>query len=126
MPSRRLVSKELADLFGVLANADRIRIVEELRGRELDVNSLQQALEIPQARVSQHLSVLRAHRLVAERRAGRHVYYHLQQPALADWILRGLEFFRGEMNFGHDIEAAIEEARALWAPDTQEPEGASA
>lgn len=114
MPSRRLVSKELADLFGVLANPDRIRIVEELRGRELDVNSLQQALEIPQARVSQHLSVLRAHRLVDERRAGRHVYYHLLQPTLADWILQGLEFFGGELNFGQDMQNAINEARALW------------
>jgi ArsR family transcriptional regulator len=126
MPSRRLVSKELAELFGVLSNPDRIRIVEELRGRELDVNSLQQSLDIPQARVSQQLAVLRSHRLVTERRAGRHVYYHLQQPALADWILQGLEFFRGEMNFGHDMETAIEEALALWGSESQESEGAPA
>ena len=117
MPSRRLVSRELADLFGVLANADRIRIIEELRGSERDVHTLQQALEIPQARVSQHLAILRAHRLVAERRASRHVYYHLLQPALAGWILQGLDYFRGEPAFGQDLRSAIDEARALWSAE---------
>jgi DNA-binding transcriptional ArsR family regulator len=117
MPSRRLVSRELADLFAVLANADRIRIIEELRSSERDVNTLQNALDIPQARVSQHLAVLRAHRLVAERRAGRHSYYHLLQPALADWILQGLDYFRGELDFGQDMRSAINEARALWSAE---------
>jgi DNA-binding transcriptional ArsR family regulator len=116
MPNRRLISRELADLFGVLANPDRIRIIEELRGGELDVNGLQRALDIPQARVSQHLAVLRAHRIAAERREGRHVYYHLLQPQLAEWIVQGLEFFGGELSFGQQMRAAIDEVRALWSP----------
>jgi DNA-binding transcriptional ArsR family regulator len=116
MPSRRIVSKELADLFGVLAHPDRIRVIEELRGREVDVHGLQESLDIPQTRISQHLAVLRAHRIVAERREGRHVFYHLQQPLLAAWILRGLDFFGGELGVGDQMREAIEEVRAIWGP----------
>lgn len=46
MPHRLLVTKELADLLGVLAHPHRIRIIEELRASERDVNSLQEALAI--------------------------------------------------------------------------------
>jgi DNA-binding transcriptional ArsR family regulator len=127
MPKRRLVSKELSDLFGVLGNPDRIRIIEELRNGEVDVNGLQQALDVPQSRISQHLAVLRAHRIVSERRNGRHVYYHLQQPALAAWILQGLDFSGGELGFGEHMREAIEEVRSLWSsapePETEEALG---
>jgi len=115
MPNRRLVSKELADLFGVLANPDRIRIIEELRNGEVDVNGLQHALDVPQSRISQHLALLRAHRIVSERRDGRHVYYHLQQPSLAAWILQGLDFSAGEVGFGEQMREAIEEVRTIWS-----------
>jgi DNA-binding transcriptional ArsR family regulator len=125
MPSRRLVSKELADLFGVLANPDRIRIIEELRNGEVDVNGLHHALDVPQSRISQHLAVLRAHRIVSERRDGRHVYYHLQQPSLAGWILQGLDFSGGELGFGEQMREAIEEVRTIWgAARERDPEEA--
>ncbi|MCP6768773.1 metalloregulator ArsR/SmtB family transcription factor, partial [Klebsiella pneumoniae] len=67
MPHRDLVTKELAELLGVLAHPHRIRIIEELRDGEHDVNSLQQVLGISHSGVSQHLMVLRASRLVSVR-----------------------------------------------------------
>lgn len=114
MPGRKVISNELALLFGVLAHPDRIRIVEELHDRELDVNALQAALEVSHSRVSQHLSVLRAHRLVAERRAGRHVFYRLLQPSLAKWIFGAVEFFDGRREWDRDVSVAAEEAREHW------------
>ena len=44
MPQQSLASREMASLLGVLAHPHRIRIVEELRAGELDVNSLQSIL----------------------------------------------------------------------------------
>lgn len=114
MPARAKVSKELADLFGVLSNPHRIRIVEELRGGEVDVNGLQTAVGISHSGVSQHLSVLRAHHLVAERRDGRRVFYRLPQPELAEWILAGLNFVEGEIAHTNEIRFAVEQARQLW------------
>lgn len=99
-------------MFGVLSNADRIRIVEELRGGERDVGTLQSVLEISRPRVSQHLALLKAHRLVEERREGRHVFYRLTVGELASWVLQGLDFV--ELEIKADLRKAIEEAVGQW------------
>jgi DNA-binding transcriptional ArsR family regulator len=65
--------------------------------------------------VSQLLSVLRAHRLVAERRQGRHVFYHLPQPKLARWLLDGIDFLAGSADVADDVRHAIAHVRAQWA-----------
>lgn len=82
---------ELAKLLGVMSHPDRLRILEELQDHEQDVGTLQERLGLPQARASQHLATLRAHRLVTERRVGRHVFYRLLQPDIVAWIMAGLE-----------------------------------
>jgi DNA-binding transcriptional ArsR family regulator len=117
MPSRLIVSRELADLFRLLAHADRLRMVEELRLGEKDVTGLAAALDLPATRVSQHLALLRAQRLVEERRDGRNHFYCLSRPHLADWIIDALPF----VDIRQRLEEAehIDAARALWSvPDT--------
>jgi len=116
MPSRQVVARELAELFGVFAHPDRIRLVEELRGGEKDVNALQAALGVTHSRTSQNLAILRARRIVAERREGRHVFYRLVNPALADWIVQGLPFLDIDLQAVEARRTAIEEVRLLWAP----------
>ncbi len=113
MPSRSLVAKELASIFKVIAHPDRIRIIEELRVGERDVNTMIASLGLPGPRVSQHLSLLRAHRMVEERRDGRHHFYHLSQPEIARWIAEGLLFVEGRM--GGLSKSAIDSARELWS-----------
>ena len=113
MPSRVKVSKELAEVFKVIAHPDRIRLIEELAAAEQDVNSLATTLGLPGPRVSQHLSLLRLHRIVEERRDGRHHFYHLVHPQLAGWIVDGLSFVAGRMT---GISASdIKQTRQLWS-----------
>ncbi len=116
MPSRLIVSKELAELMKLIAHPDRLRLIEELRLGEKDVTSIAVALDLPSARVSQHLASLRAHRLVQERREGRNHFYRLTQPAIAGWIVEALEF----LNVPSPIEDGehIDRVRELWAADT--------
>jgi DNA-binding transcriptional ArsR family regulator len=114
MPHRAVVAKELADLMAALSHPGRVRIVEELRDGERDVNALQAALQISHSGVSQHLGVLRAHRLVAERREGRHVFYRLCQPELAAWLADAMQFLEGETSAADDLRKAIKKARAVW------------
>ena len=83
---------DLAEIVRVIAHPDRIRLITALQAERLDVNGLADELVLPPTRVSQHLSVLRAHHIVERRSAGRHRYYHLVQPAIARWILEGLRF----------------------------------
>jgi ArsR family transcriptional regulator len=67
-----------------LADRNRLRILSLLRDGELCVCNLMAALNISQALVSHHLSVLRAAGLVCERRDGRWVYYSLEPNALQE------------------------------------------
>ncbi len=113
MPGRHVVARELAEIFKIIAHPDRIRMIEELRSGEKDVNTLAKALDLPGARVSQHLSLMRAHRLVEERRDGRHHFYHLTQPEIAGWIVDGLDFVEGRVN--GPAKSSIKQARRLWS-----------
>jgi DNA-binding transcriptional ArsR family regulator len=114
MPFRELATSELASLLSVLAHPQRIRIVEELRRQEHDVNFLAEALAISHSRVSQHLALLRSHHLVETRRDGRHVYYHLSRPELASWLLNGLDFVEAELARNESVRDALSEARNAW------------
>lgn len=114
MPVRLLVTKELSKFLGVLSHPHRIRIVEELRSEERDVNFLEKALGISHARVSQHLALMRSHRLVVERRQGRRVFYRLVQPELAGWLLEGLDFIERDINAVENIRNAVEEVKSQW------------
>ena len=114
MPWRAIVSKDLAELLGVLAHPHRLRIIQEIHSGEKDVNSLEASLGISHSRVSQHLSLLRSHRLVAERREGRHVHYRLVEPKLAEWLANGFEFLTVDSTHQHEVAEALEKARGIW------------
>lgn len=116
MPGRLIVSRELADLLKLLGHPDRLRMIEELRLGEKDVTSIADALNLPATRVSQHLALLRAHRLVEERRNGRSHFYRLAQPHLAAWIVEALQFVdvRNRLEEGEHID----NVRALWTAPT--------
>lgn len=114
MPYRKIAARELAILFGVLSHPERLRIVEELGHRELDVATLQGILEISHAKTSRQLALLRAHRLVQERQEGRHVFYRLADPAIAHWVADGLTFIQASHTAAEDIREAAEKSRAAW------------
>lgn len=114
---RRLVAIELAKLFGVLAHPLRVEIVEELRDRELTVNELQKELKVAHASVSQHLAILRSNRVVIERREGRHVYYHLRNPEMAQAVARFLSFVSPDTSESDRIISAIKSAKTQWSSE---------
>ena len=69
---------ELAvEVFAMLADATRIRIILALRDTELAVNQLAEKVDKSQAAVSQHLAKLRLARIVATRREGTRIFYRL-------------------------------------------------
>lgn len=71
-------SVELAvEIFAMLADATRVRIILALKGDELSVNRLAEAVDKPPAAVSQHLAKLRLARIVTARQEGNRVFYRL-------------------------------------------------
>jgi DNA-binding transcriptional ArsR family regulator len=76
-------------IFRALADPRRRAIFERLTLGEAAVRDLTPRFDISQPAVSQHLAVLREAGLVAERRQGRLVYYHVEPKGLrplVDWI----------------------------------------
>ena len=114
MSESTIANKQLSTLLGVLSHPSRIRIVRELQQGERDVNTLQRCVKISHSGVSQHLSVMRANRLVAERREGRRVLYRLVEPKLADWLLEGLHFLEAAEVRNDAIRNALRLATADW------------
>lgn len=73
-----------AEVFGLLSDATRIRIVLHLRrAGELSVNALAELVEKSPSGVSQHLARLRMARMVTTRQVGTKVLYSLtdEHPA---------------------------------------------
>jgi len=70
---------ELAvEVFAMLADATRVRLILALRHGELPVNVLAEKAGKSAAAVSQHLAKMRLARMVATRQEGTKVYYRLQ------------------------------------------------
>jgi DNA-binding transcriptional ArsR family regulator len=73
------------DVFRAVADPTRRAIIESLgRHGEQTVGALAQAVGQSVPMVSRHLAVLRAARLVEERRDGRHRHYRLNPAPLRD------------------------------------------
>jgi ArsR family transcriptional regulator len=72
------IAKELVQLFKLLADETRLRILHYLLQREeLNVRTLCELLDQSQPAVSHHLALLRDAGLIACRRDGKHNYYHV-------------------------------------------------
>jgi DNA-binding transcriptional ArsR family regulator len=69
-----------ADIIKLLGHPDRLKIVEVLERGEATVSEIREAVGLPQAIVSQHLARLRGASVVASRRDGVHVLYHVVEP----------------------------------------------
>jgi DNA-binding transcriptional ArsR family regulator len=81
---------QMAELFGALADATRAKIVHTLLHQELCTCDLAAVVGVSESGVSQHLRVLRSLRLVKSRRAGKFVYYSLDDAHVALLIQVGL------------------------------------
>jgi len=73
-----------AEIFQALAHPTRIAIVEALSHGELSAGELVEKLGVEQANASQHLSILRAKKIVVNRKAGNQVYYSLRDTVLIE------------------------------------------
>lgn len=112
MPSRTIVATELAHVLRQISHPDRIRLLLKLQAGEQTVNELGDLLEISPTRVSQHLGVLRAIALVETKTRGQQRVYSLAQPALAAWLIEGIDFIAHRLS--RATQADIAKAKRLW------------
>jgi ArsR family transcriptional regulator len=66
-----------AEILKVLGHPIRLKIVAGLMSETCNVKKIWECLELPQATVSQHLALLKNKRIIAGRREGVEVFYHV-------------------------------------------------
>ena len=102
-----------AEIFQALAHPTRIAIVEALRNGELPAGALIDQLELEQANASQHLAVLRAKRIVVNRKVGNQVFYSLRDPVLIEVLDILRRYFSSQLtDTMHMLEEIGPEGRA--------------
>jgi ArsR family transcriptional regulator, arsenate/arsenite/antimonite-responsive transcriptional repressor len=81
------VAKDLAELFKLLSDETRLRILFLLQQRrELNVRTLCQILRQSQPAVSHHLALLRVAGLIEMRRDGKHNFYRLMPQRFEEFL----------------------------------------
>jgi DNA-binding transcriptional ArsR family regulator len=71
-----------AELCKTMASATRLQIVHQLRQHPSCVGDIAQATHLAQAKVSQHLSILRARGIVSTERKGSEIVYRIANPKI--------------------------------------------
>ncbi|WP_027623612.1 ArsR/SmtB family transcription factor [Clostridium lundense] len=81
----------LSDLFKVLGDYTRIKIIYALFNKELCVCDIAELLDMSQSSISHQLRILKAARLVKFRKEGKVVFYSLDDNHIDQIINSGLE-----------------------------------
>ncbi|MDR0818700.1 MAG: metalloregulator ArsR/SmtB family transcription factor [Oscillospiraceae bacterium] len=84
----------VAELFKVLGDPTRAKIVLALEDRELCVCDLAEKLKMTDSAISHQLRVLKQARLLTSRRDGKHLYYSLEDHHVAVLFDTALEHIR--------------------------------
>ena len=76
------LAEEATRLIKALAHPERLMICCQLRNGELSVGQIEEALDIPQPRLSRELSKLRADEILGTRRESKAIIYHLRDDRI--------------------------------------------
>lgn len=117
-----------AEVFSLLADPTRIRVILALRGGELSVGELARRVGKSPTSVSRHLTKLRWGRIVSTRQEGTRVFYRLvdehARTLVAQAIFQAehvvdrvpLHHRAGHRSIAGDVAAAPEPVRVVPAP----------
>jgi ArsR family transcriptional regulator len=89
LPSEKLL--DLAELFKILGDHTRVRILHALFHSELCVCDLASILKMNQSAISHQLRVLRSAKIVKFRKEGKNVYYNLDDDHVKVLMNEGLD-----------------------------------
>jgi DNA-binding transcriptional ArsR family regulator len=85
---------ELAEIFKVLSEPARVRILQALIEEELCVCDIAAVVEMTQSAVSHQLRILRSARLVRSQKNGKMVYYSLDDDHVRTLFEEGIRHLK--------------------------------
>ncbi len=84
-------SQHLADIFKILGDSTRIKLLSLLTSSEMRVSDIAESLDMGQSAISHQLRVLRDARLVKFRKEGKEAWYSLDDDHVVKLMRQGLE-----------------------------------
>ena len=84
-------AQHIAELFSVLGDTSRVKIVAALLNGPMNVQSLADAVGISPSAISHHMRGLRQMHLVRAHKQGRQVFYSLDDQHVEELFLRGID-----------------------------------
>jgi DNA-binding transcriptional ArsR family regulator len=82
---------QASELFKVLGDPTRLRILDALSGGEMRVQDIADRLGMTQSAISHQLHTLKDHRVVKSRREGKWVYYSIDDAHVRQLFEQGME-----------------------------------
>ncbi len=82
---------DLADLFRMFADSTRVRVLNELRKKEMGVTELAGELGMTTSAISHQLRTLKDSRLIQSRRDGKGILYSLADDHVRTILDMGME-----------------------------------
>jgi ArsR family transcriptional regulator len=102
----------LADTFRMLGDPTRVRILDVLSSGELCVCDIASLVGISESAVSHQLRLLRGMRLVRPRRAGRQVYYAVDDHHIIELLRQALTHVEEQLSAHSSQLSASRELKA--------------
>ncbi len=98
--------KKTVDIQKALAEPTRMMIVRLLMERELCVCELMRAIEVPQCKISKHVTVLKQAGILTDWREGTWIHYEISNDLSPEWqsVLKSL---KSVWDSEKDIQAAL-------------------
>lgn len=78
--------QKVSQLYKVLSDPTRLRILILLKSSELNVGSISEQLDMEQSAVSHQLKLLRENHVVKSRREGKTIFYSLDDHHVIDLL----------------------------------------
>jgi DNA-binding transcriptional ArsR family regulator len=82
-PDIKELAEKQAELCKLFGNASRILILWSLSDRELPVSEIAEEVGTSLQNTSQHLALLKEHKIVSSRRDGQTIYYRIAEN---EWL----------------------------------------
>jgi DNA-binding transcriptional ArsR family regulator len=86
-----VTAQQIAELFSILGDTSRVKIIAALIDGRMNVQSLAETVGISPSAISHHMRSLRQMRLVRAHKQGRQVFYSLDDQHVEDLFLRGFD-----------------------------------
>lgn len=96
-----------ASIFRAAGDISRLKLLHRLSDGEWCVTELADAAGVGLSTVSQQLRLLRAERIVARRRAGKHIFYSLADAHVSDLIQSAIEHAAEPTHDRHEHEGDV-------------------